>query len=286
MGKRIAVLVNELGKISIDSKLILSQGGDVLELAGGCVCCKVGNDLWDGVGDIIDRAKPDHVILETTGIAEPQAILEAMEDLPIALKSKLELAGVICVVDARQGLPQINSRFEAKSQVSCSDRFLLTKLDVAESAVVLELHKGLEQMRGDVERASFPVGEEVPLVSWVLEKKLQRSHERGLFHKHNHGQIMAASFSFAEPLLEEPLRDLFDLVAPSLLRAKGFVNICGSQRRFFIEFAGGEISALFGDDWGNDVPKTELVFIGDSLDEAAIRRQLWACQGKDSEIPF
>src|SRR5215470_17312019 len=48
-GKRIAVLVNELGRISIDTQLIIDRGGDVLELAGGCVCCKVDikNDLWD-----------------------------------------------------------------------------------------------------------------------------------------------------------------------------------------------------------------------------------------------
>ena len=77
-GRRIAVLVNELGRISIDTQLIVARGGDVLELAGGCVCCKIDtkNDLWDGIGDIIARSEPDHVVLETTGIAEPAAILD------------------------------------------------------------------------------------------------------------------------------------------------------------------------------------------------------------------
>src|SRR5437868_4126890 len=55
-GKRIAVLVNELGRISIDTQLIIGQGGDVLELAGGCVCCKVDikNDLWEGIAEIVE----------------------------------------------------------------------------------------------------------------------------------------------------------------------------------------------------------------------------------------
>src|SRR4029079_15740280 len=72
-GKRIAVLVNEPGRISIDTQLIVGQGGDVLELAGGCACCKVDikNDLWQGIAEIAERTKPDHVVLETTGIAEP-----------------------------------------------------------------------------------------------------------------------------------------------------------------------------------------------------------------------
>ena len=83
-GRRIAVLVNELGRISIDTQLIVGRGGDVLELAGGCVCCKVDikNDLWDGIGDIVARARPDHVVLETTGIAEPAAILDGPRHAP------------------------------------------------------------------------------------------------------------------------------------------------------------------------------------------------------------
>jgi G3E family GTPase len=57
-GMRVAVLVNELGRVSIDSQLIVSRGGDVLELAGGCVCCKIDvkNDLWDGILDVIRRS--------------------------------------------------------------------------------------------------------------------------------------------------------------------------------------------------------------------------------------
>src|SRR5512140_3737130 len=83
-GKRIAVLVNELGRISIDTQLIVGGGGDVLELAGGCVCCKVDikNDLWEGISDIVARSAPDHVVLETTGIAEPAAILDSLVTAP------------------------------------------------------------------------------------------------------------------------------------------------------------------------------------------------------------
>src|SRR3954464_3662446 len=88
--RRIAVLVNELGRISIDTQLIVGRGGDVLELAGGCVCCKVDlkSDLWDGIADIVARANPDHVVLETTGIAEPAAILENLHRVPDTMKVK------------------------------------------------------------------------------------------------------------------------------------------------------------------------------------------------------
>src|ERR1051325_9975862 len=101
-GRRIAVLGNELGRISIDTQLILNRGGDVLELAGGCVCCKVDikNDLWDGIGDIVARSQPDAVVLETTGIAEPAAILDGLVQVKDEVRERIVPAGVVCVVDA------------------------------------------------------------------------------------------------------------------------------------------------------------------------------------------
>src|SRR5436309_8078055 len=101
-GRKVAVLVNELGRISIDTQLIVGRGGDVLELAGGCVCCKldIKNDLWDGIGDIVARSSPDSVVLETTGIAEPAAILDGLVRVPDAVRDRILPAGVICVVDA------------------------------------------------------------------------------------------------------------------------------------------------------------------------------------------
>src|SRR5450432_130709 len=147
-GKRIAVLVNELGRISIDTKLIVGAGGDVLELAGGCVCCKVDikNDLWEGITEIVDRSKPDHVVLETTGIAEPAAILDSLHATAArgadsiaakrageqaAARERIVPAGVICVVDGESGAAAIATREEAAAQAMAADRVLIAKLDVA-----------------------------------------------------------------------------------------------------------------------------------------------------------
>src|SRR4051812_23649762 len=197
-GKRIAVLVNELGRISIDTQLIVGRGGDVLELAGGCVCCKVDikNDLWEGISDIVERARPDHVVLETTGIAEPAAILESLvakprkiaqapdatnrgdasddvvdaasdtiEDDAIAAKrlreqrgarERIEPAGVICVVDAESGASALESREEASAQAMAADRVLLSKLDVATPDAARRTHERLDALAPHAERASFP----------------------------------------------------------------------------------------------------------------------------------
>jgi G3E family GTPase len=132
-GRRIAVLVNELGRIAIDSRLILGRGGDVLELAGGCICCKVDlrSDLWDGIGEVVRRSAPEHVVLETTGIAEPAAILDGLDRVVEEVRARILPAGVVCVVDGEAGAAQLDRRDEAREQVIAADRVMLSKLDVA-----------------------------------------------------------------------------------------------------------------------------------------------------------
>jgi len=156
-GRRIAVLVNELGRISIDTQLILGRGGDVLELAGGCVCCKVDtkNDLWDGIGDIIARSNPDSVVLETTGIAEPVAILDGLVRVPAAIRERILPAGVICVVDAEAGAAALDTREEAREQAMAADRILVAKLDVATADAVRATHARLDELAPAGERAKL-----------------------------------------------------------------------------------------------------------------------------------
>jgi G3E family GTPase len=93
-GKRITVLVNELGRISIDTQII-SRGGDVLELAGGCVCCKVDikNDLWDGIDDIVALVARWRD-LETTGVAGRRDSRRRRPSSPM-IRDRIHPAGVI-----------------------------------------------------------------------------------------------------------------------------------------------------------------------------------------------
>lgn len=282
MGRRVAVLVNELGRIAIDSRLILSRGGDVLELAGGCVCCKIDvkNDLWDGIADVVRRSTPDHVVLETTGIAEPEAIIEGLERMPEADRDRIALAGIICVVDAEAGVAQIARRDEARAQIASADRLLLSKLDVAEAGALAALHERLRALNPHAETASFPATEDgtSALVHWLLEQRERVQGAHGHAHVHRDGQLIAVSFVEDAPLLAAPLMRLIDALGDRLLRAKGFLRLAGEPRRAFLEVAGVRTSLRHGQDWGSDPPRTELVLIGEGLDEAALRRQLWACR--------
>jgi G3E family GTPase len=297
-GKRIAVLVNELGRISIDTQLIVGRGGDVLELAGGCVCCKVDirNDLWDGIGDIVARSSPDAVVLETTGIAEPAAILDGLVRVPDAVRDRIQPAGVICVVDAESGARAIDTRDEAREQAISADRVMLAKLDVASGDAVRATHAVLDAVAPHAERAGFP-GDEAgarAMTAWVIEPRKLRAwserrrdseareqrdaHDGHDRHGHHHSnQLSAVTFSDEAPLVGERVLAYVQSLGDRLIRAKGFVHLVGDPERGFLERAGIRTELRPGGPWPAR-PRTELVLIGDGLDEAAVHRALWACR--------
>jgi len=297
-GRRIAVLVNELGRISIDTQLIIGRGGDVLELAGGCVCCKmdIKNDLWDGIADIVSRSAPDQIVLETTGIAEPAAILDGLVRVPEAVRDRILPAGVICVVDAEAGGAALEAREEAREQAAAADRVLLSKLDRATPAAARACHARLDELAPAAERAGFP-GDDAgarAMTAWVVEPRplrawTQRRHGPhdgddhgggggGHHHHHHPGQLTAIAFSDDAPLVGERVLAVVEGLGERLVRAKGFVHLAGDDRRGFVERAGIRTELSHREPWGDAPRRTELVLIGDDLDEAAVHRALWACR--------
>jgi G3E family GTPase len=299
-GKRIAVLVNELGRISIDTQLIVGRGGDVLELAGGCVCCKVDikNDLWEGIADIARRSKPDHVVLETTGIAEPAMILESLvAPQPLgdgaevwakraaeqaAAREAIAPAGVVCVVDAESAASALGDREEAAAQAMAADRVLISKLDVATADAARATHAALDRLAPNAERAAFPADQALAMTAWLLEPRALRAWSRTgdeSHHAHDHGnQLIAISFADDAPLVGERVLAVLEALGDRLVRAKGFVNVAGDDRRGFVERAGVRTYFEHRDVWGVAPRRTELVVIGEDLDEASLRRALWACR--------
>jgi G3E family GTPase len=207
--RRVAVLVNELGRIDIDAALIRGRAGDVLELTGGCACHQIGvqRELWSALADIAERSRPDVVVLETTGIAEPDAILRGLERLrdeardpstadddgtwsPALVDERRRRAlrgvitsastAVVTVVDAEAGGRQLAGHDEARAQVVSADRILLSKLDLAPAPAVAELHQTLNALNPSAERAAFPPGAAATsaLTAWLLDAGPSLARER------------------------------------------------------------------------------------------------------------
>jgi G3E family GTPase len=95
-GKRLAILVNDFGEIAIDEELILNRSGETIALANGCICCSIGGDLYDAIDTLLKtEPRPDHLVIETSGVADPSKVLQ------IALaEPELSACGIVTLVDA------------------------------------------------------------------------------------------------------------------------------------------------------------------------------------------
>jgi G3E family GTPase len=275
--RRVAVIVNELGRIDIDGKLLRARAGDVVELAGGCVCHEVRTqeELWGALDEVIARGRPDKVVLETTGIAEPQAILDGLAALPPE-RIRVRAAAVVTVVDADAGAAQLERHAEARAQVEVADGLLLTKLDLAPPERLQALHRALDRLNPRCERAAFPPEATAELVPWLLDREAPVRPSKGV-RPHAHGQLVAVAHADEVPLLGEALVALCRRLGPALVRVKGFVNVAGQDRRGYLELAGNVTELRLDQPWEGP-RRSELVFIGEGLDPGALRRELWSCR--------
>ena len=104
-GKRIALIINEFGDLGFDKQILTGCGlagcaeRDVIELANGCICCTVADDFLPGIEKLLGRdEKPDHIVIETSGLALPQPLVAAFNWPDI--KTRVTVDGVITVVDS------------------------------------------------------------------------------------------------------------------------------------------------------------------------------------------
>lgn len=141
-GQRIAVLVNDFGELTIDADLIVGASGDVLALAGGCVCCSFGADLIGTLRQVLQRtAPPDRVLIECSGVGLPAAVARSARLLP-----QIDLHGVVTVVDAasvaeRAADPYVGET--VREQIAQAHRLVLNKIDLVATIRRTMLHRML-----------------------------------------------------------------------------------------------------------------------------------------------
>ena len=111
-----AVIVNEFGDVGIDHALIASSNDNTIELSTGCLCCTVRGDLVDTLRELqVKRAKGevrafDRVIIETTGLADPAPVIQALMTMPVARRYRLQQ--VVTAVDTQHGLATLDQHLE------------------------------------------------------------------------------------------------------------------------------------------------------------------------------
>lgn len=247
--KRIAVVMNEFGEIDIDAKVIRGKNVDIAELAGGCVCCSLTGEFEQAIREILVRAKPDWIVLETTGAAEPDAILLSLEGLP-----EVRLDAVVTVVDADAMVRFPSLGHIGTIQIQMADLLLINKADLVTSAQLAAVTRKVHEL--NPRALAFPVERcavqpEVLFGVEAARKPVKRKNhqEKGIDH-----------FSLSsDQLLDRRKFQAFLAGLPAqVYRAKGFVRF--PEGSFLFNVVAGRVSL-------EEFPaeRTEMVFLGQGI---------------------
>ncbi|MGH8701236.1 MAG: CobW family GTP-binding protein [Burkholderiales bacterium] len=301
-GLRVAVLVNDFGAINIDSDLVVGveSGGDVISLANGCVCCNIRDDLLAAVQQVIERPeRPEYIVLEASGVAEPSGI--AVTFLDAGLRDRIRLDSILCVVDASQifAAPEL---MELKlRQIAFADMLLLNKADLVSREEIgrikawLDEHfhryRLVESTRGDVPlEILLASGRFDPATLEPDARQHGHGHEHDAHschdpqceqHHHDHAQTFSTwSYETDVPLSLDLLRETARKLPASVYRCKGVVHSADAPgRRAVLQVVGKRVDLTLESEWGERTPRTRLVAIGarGAVDGDTLRASLDRC---------
>src|SRR3954467_9937750 len=138
-GRRIAAVVNDFGAINIDAELIIGASDGVVSLSNGCICCTLEGDLLRTLAGLLRRdPRPEFIVIETSGIADPSDIVRNLMDPLIWQEAPLET--VLCVVDATTSAEMLNDAL-LRSQLRSADVVALSKVDLVDAAARASLRE-------------------------------------------------------------------------------------------------------------------------------------------------
>lgn len=318
-GRKIALIINEFGDLGVDGDVLKGCGAeactedDIIELNNGCICCTVADDFIPTMEKLLARdVRPDHIVIETSGLALPQPLVAAF-NWP-GIKTAVTVDGVVTVVDSAavaagrfaddhdaldaqrvedEGLDHespIEELFE--DQLTAADLIVLNKADLLDSDALKAVRdivgkatarkpRMIEARNGELP-VSVLLGLGVGTEDQIAFRKSHHEieHEGG-DHDHDHDEF--ESFVVELGALEDAnafvaaLKPIID--RQDILRLKGFAEVKGKPMRLLIQAVGSRIDTYFDRAWQpGETRGTRLVVIGlhDEMDDAAIIREIGA----------
>ncbi len=312
-GRRLALIINEFGDVGVDGVLVRGCNDeacpeeDVVELANGCICCTVADDFIPTMEALLSRPQPpEHVIIETSGLALPKPLVKAFQ-WP-AIRNRATVDGVVALVDAdavaagrfatdeaalaaaRAADPSLDhdSPLEElyEDQLLCADMVLLNKADLVDAAALSDVEAGVARgVRAGVKIVRTTRGEIGPDALLGLGARAEddvdaRPSHHDAEEDHDHDDFDSFVVSAGEARDPDALLQAASaaIAAHDILRIKGFVAVRGRPARLLLQAVGPRVQSHFDRPWTPGEPRaTELVVIGQTgFDRAAIEATLHA----------
>ncbi|HEV7277313.1 MAG TPA: cobalamin biosynthesis protein CobW [Devosiaceae bacterium] len=318
-GRRIALIINEFGDLGVDKEVLAGCGDetcreeDMIELANGCICCTVAEDFIPTMQQLLSRPdRPDHIVIETSGLALPQPLIRAFNWPEI--KSEVTIDGVATVVDAaalaegrfasNEAAVDAQRRADAmldhetplgelfEDQLVAADLVVVNKTDLVEAAALDGIEQSLRaEMRpgtglirarnGHIDVAAL-LGLGLATEDNLAGRESHHELEHG-GEGHEHDDFDSFTLRLPATVSREHLLTTIEATIRShdVLRLKGFAAVPGAAARLAIQAVGPRLNSWFDRPWKDgEARETALVVIGESpLDRAAISASLQGTAG-------
>jgi G3E family GTPase len=279
---RFGIIINEVGEIGIDGKLVEAQAEDIVEMSNGCICCTVRKDLVKGIQKLLKRDDLDYVLIETTGVADPGPVAQTFLNIP-QLQQLARLDSIITVVDAEHLESQLREAEVAREQIALADFVVLNKVDLISPEkllllenIILGLNPHARVFRTVHSRVNL--GELLDVNAFDLDRRLIADPKfLDELKERYHSDISSFSFRFDQPFamerLEAELRELSEKAR--VYRSKGFLWIEGTPRRAVFHGVNNRFTVYWDRLWDKEETRSsQLVFIGKDLDKSLIEEIL------------
>ncbi|MGG7579453.1 cobalamin biosynthesis protein CobW [Rhizobium sp. Nf11,1] len=316
-GRKIALIINEFGDLGVDGDVLKGCGAenctedDIIELTNGCICCTVADDFIPTMTKLLERdQRPDHIVIETSGLALPQPLVAAFNWPDI--RSEVTVDGVVTVVDsaavaagrfaddhdavdARRAEDEsldhespIEELFE--DQLTCADLIVLNKTDLIDSdglgrvksevASRIARKPVMIEARNGAVPASVLLGLGIGTEDDIGNRKSHHEleHEEGEPHDHDEFDSFVVELGAISDTAGFVERLKAIIAAHDVLRLKGFIDVSGKPMRLQLQAVGARIDQYFDRAWAPDEARsTRLVVIGlHEMDQDAVRKAIEA----------
>lgn len=253
-GLRIAAIVNDFGSINIDAALLDSVADGVIGLKNGCICCSLQGDLLRTLKIVLsEQSPPEMIVIEASGVADPAGIVQSLIDPVIWQQARLET--VVCIVDAPDA-PVRQSDPLWQAQVRGSDLICLSKTADLTPDALSTLRAALT-VKG--KRHIFDLANPIPLAALFVEDRPdQRSVAPVVLRDDRFARL---EWQHDDPVDLAAFQDVIKHLAPTLLRAKGFLQFHGHTNRMVFQLAGTRATLARAPDSTNT--GSQLILIGE-----------------------
>ncbi len=293
---RFAIIENEFGDIGIDNDLVIqdSSGDGIFELSNGCICCELNDELLKTLGRLVRSGKTfDHLLIETTGMAEPDGVAATfMAD--VAVQEYFRLDAVVCVVDAGQIEDMLEEREEARRQLAFADVVVLNKQGSVSPAYLEKVQSFLAQSnpfaeiyRADYGKVSSTIMQQGAYESEAARQKLIRAvqeaathgHHHHDGHHHHHEGVEAHSFTLTKPLdmlkFVHWSKFLLLMYGKNIYRIKGILHFQAEPQPVIFQSVRTQFAFDRLEAWPDGAaPNSRIVFIANNVKRQVLEKGL------------